>query len=63
VQGEPKESGVHDPVCGMTVEADGAAAAWRHDGTVYLFCSVACQRRFRADPEHFLSLDDDQRHM
>lgn len=54
---------MQDPVCGMSVEQDDAAAAWRHDGTVYLFCSVACQRRFRTDPEHFLSLDPDQRHM
>ena len=52
-----------DPVCGMTVEPDTAAAAWEHDGTVYYFCSVGCLDRFRQDPEHFLSLDPSERHM
>ena len=51
-----------DPVCGMVVEAS-AAAAWEHGGTTYLFCSVGCMRRFRDDPDHFLSLTDDERHM
>ena len=54
---------MQDPVCGMTVERDTAAAAWEHEGITYLFCSVGCMRRFRADPEHFLSLSDDQRSM
>jgi P-type Cu+ transporter len=54
---------VIDPVCGMTVERASAAAAWEHRGTTYLFCSAGCMRRFREDPEHFLSLPDDERHM
>jgi len=54
---------VKDAVCGMEVEDSSAAAAWEHDGTTYLFCSVACMRRFRQDPAHFLSLSDDERHM
>lgn len=52
-----------DPVCGMTVEPDTAAAAWEHDGTVYYFCSTGCMERFRADPAHFLSVDPSERHM
>ena len=52
-----------DPVCGMTVEPESAAAAWEHQGTAYYFCSVGCMERFRKDPEHFLGLDDDQRSM
>ena len=44
-----------DPVCGMTVEPDRAAAAWEHEGKTYYFCSVSCMERFRADPERFLS--------
>ena len=31
---------MQDPVCGMAVEPSTAAAAWEHDGTTYLFCSV-----------------------
>ena len=54
---------MQDPVCGMAVEPASAAAAWEHESTTYLFCSVGCMRRFRQDPQHFLSLDDDERHM
>jgi Cu+-exporting ATPase len=52
-----------DPVCGMTVEPDDAAAAWEHEGVTYLFCSTGCMRRFRDDPTHFLAMDDADRHM
>jgi len=52
-----------DPVCGMTVEASSAAAAWEHEGTVYYFCSVGCQERFREEPNRFLQLGDDERSM
>jgi P-type Cu+ transporter len=44
-----------DPVCGMRVEPETAAAAWEHDGRTYYFCSVACWERFRNDPEAFLA--------
>jgi P-type Cu+ transporter len=60
---DPEEGQVTDPVCGMQVEPSSAAAAWEHEGTTYLFCSVACMRRFRTDPAHYLSLSDDERHM
>jgi Cu+-exporting ATPase len=52
-----------DPVCGMTVEPDTAAAAWEHDGRTYHFCSVGCMERFRQDPEHFLAMDPSERSM
>jgi Cu+-exporting ATPase len=52
-----------DPVCGMGVDRDTAAAAWKHEGVVYRFCSVGCMERFRADPDHYLSLDDADRTM
>ena len=58
-----KGAAVKDPVCGMTVTSEDAAAAWEHEMTTYLFCSVGCMERFRADPAHFLALDDDDRHM
>jgi Cu+-exporting ATPase len=54
---------VIDPVCGMTVEADTAAAAWEHEGTVYYFCSVGCMEQFRKDPGHFLAMDPSDRSM
>ena len=52
-----------DPVCGMTVEPEAAAAAWEHEGTTYYFCSVGCMERFRADPEHFLTMDPGNQRM
>ena len=52
-----------DPVCGMAVEPEDAAAAWDHEGTTYYFCSVGCFERFRADPERFLAMDPAERGM
>jgi Cu+-exporting ATPase len=52
-----------DPVCGMTVTPDSAAAAWEHEGTTYYFCSIGCWERFREDPDLFLSMDPSQRRM
>jgi Cu+-exporting ATPase len=52
-----------DPVCGMSVEPEHAAAAWDHEGTTYYFCSVGCFERFRADPGRFLAMDPSERGM
>ena len=52
-----------DPVCGMSVTSETAAAAWEHDGTTYYFCSVGCLERFRSDPTGVLGMDPADRHM
>ena len=52
-----------DPVCGMDVAEDSAAAAWEHEGVTYLFCSVGCMERFRGYPERFLGMDPSERSM
>jgi Cu+-exporting ATPase len=44
-----------DPVCGMSVDPEHAAANAMHDGTRYLFCSASCQKKFSADPARYLS--------
>ncbi len=44
-----------DPVCGMKVNAERAAAQAEHDGTTYFFCSIGCSKKFQADPARFLS--------
>jgi YHS domain-containing protein len=64
-QGEVFEGGVAviDLVCGMEVHSENAAAAWEHAGTTYLFCSVGCMERFRADPERFLAAGPKERGM
>jgi len=41
---------VTDPVCGMRIDPDDAAATAEHEGTGYYFCSEACRDRFEADP-------------
>ena len=64
MESEDREATVRtDPVCGMAVDANTAAAAWEHDGTTYLFCSVGCLERFREDPVRFLSIDPSERSM
>jgi uncharacterized protein (TIGR00725 family) len=42
-----------DPVCGMQVVPEAAAAKRTVGGQVYLFCSPACVERFDADPLEF----------
>ena len=44
-----------DPVCGMTVRPETAAAAYEYHGTKYYFCAVGCRDKFAAAPEQFLS--------
>ncbi len=45
---------VVDPVCGMNVEADKAAARLEHAGRTYLFCSLHCQHQFKQDLERYV---------
>ena len=44
-----------DPVCGMTVDPQKAAAKLEHAGNTYYFCSQGCARRFEQAPEKYLS--------
>ena len=39
---------VTDPVCGMRIDDDDAAATAEHDGATYYFCSQACHDAFVA---------------
>ena len=43
-----------DPVCGMNVDPEKAAAA-EYKGSKYYFCSKSCAAKFNADPEKYLS--------
>jgi Cu+-exporting ATPase len=42
-----------DPVCGMSVEPERAAAHIEHGGRSYYFCSTGCARRFEQAPEKY----------
>jgi YHS domain-containing protein len=44
-----------DPVCGMKVDTESAAARSSISGTEYVFCSTACHRTFEAHPEQFVA--------
>src|SRR6266852_903698 len=44
-----------DPVCGMMVVPEKAAAKVEHAGQTYYFCSKGCAERFSREPEKFLA--------
>ena len=41
---------VTDPVCGMKLKPEAAAATIEQGGKTYFFCSERCAARFRANP-------------
>lgn len=43
-----------DPVCGMSVSADGVAPEARFADATYRFCSDECLEQFQRDPRHYL---------
>lgn len=44
---------VKDPVCGMTIDSDKAAAQSQYQGRTFYFCSTQCKRQFDATPDRF----------
>ncbi|HEX5726783.1 MAG TPA: YHS domain-containing protein [Longimicrobiaceae bacterium] len=44
---------VVDPVCGMEIDAETAAARIDHGSHVHYFCSTACRDAFVADPARY----------
>jgi len=46
---------VIDPVCGMKIDPQRAAARFEYDGQTYYFCNPGCGERFQADPSRYLS--------
>jgi len=43
-----------DPVCGMTVDRERAAAVQEYNGQTFYFCSRSCAERFRAHPDRYV---------
>ncbi len=43
-----------DPVCGMEVNKEDAAATVEHCGRTYFFCNVSCKDKFEMNPEKYL---------
>jgi xanthine dehydrogenase accessory factor len=50
----PREA--RDPVCGMSVEIEGARYVFEHAGTTYYFCCAQCRSRFEAEPALFTTV-------
>jgi Cu+-exporting ATPase len=46
---------VHDPVCGMSVDAARSPHKVEHAGHTYHFCGDRCRERFIADPPLYLT--------
>ncbi len=44
---------ITDPVCGMQIEQEKAAATLEYRGVRYWFCSEACRKRFEQDPAKY----------
>jgi P-type Cu+ transporter len=44
-----------DPVCGMTVDKSAPAGTVEFDGQTYFFCSQHCVKKFRDDPQRYLT--------
>lgn len=50
-----------DPVCGMEVSREKAAAATQYNGKTYYFCAEACKQAFDRNPERYLGQEKDER--
>lgn len=44
-----------DPVCGMTVAKETAAATYVYKGQTYYFCNKTCKDNFAKDPQKYLA--------
>src|SRR5271157_4762283 len=51
----PPPPKVKDPVCGMIVDPQKAAAKHEYNGKTYYFCTTRCAERFQKEPEEFLA--------
>lgn len=44
-----------DPVCGMDVDEQTAAATAEYQGKTYYFCAPGCKKAFEKEPEKYVS--------
>ena len=47
-----------DPVCGMAVEVEHAAAMKRYKGNVFYFCSEKCRAAFGRNPRKYVKKEE-----
>ena len=48
-----------DPVCGMKVDIGARGPNVKHAGHTFYFCSEGCRGKFAADPERYLTKQDE----
>ena len=46
---------VKDPVCGMEIDPNNAAATEEYQEKMYHFCPAACHDKFKAEPQKYTS--------
>lgn len=51
---------VKDPVCGMEIERDQAAAQVEYQGQIYYFCAPGCKAQFEREPQKYAQPDQGQ---
>ncbi len=44
---------VMDPVCGMEISKEAAAAKIEYKGKTFYFCTPSCKEKFEAEPDKF----------
>lgn len=53
---------VKDPVCGMMIKEEEAAAKSEYKGKTYYFCSNHCKMEFDKNPEKYVKDEMDHGH-
>lgn len=43
-----------DPVCGMKVDKNEAAATSEYEGQTFYFCAQGCKKKFDESPEEYV---------
>ena len=43
-----------DPVCGMDIDEQTAAATAQYQGKTYYFCAPGCKKAFEKEPEKYI---------
>lgn len=49
---------VKDPVCGMTIDSQSAAASIQYKDVTYFFCSQLCRTMFEREPEKHIKAEE-----
>lgn len=53
---------IKDPVCGMDVTPESAAAKSEYKGKTYYFCSPGCKKAFDTNPEKYVGKSGSEQH-